>query len=305
MSRKLILNCDDFGQCRAANEAIIGLLEEGLASSASIMAPAPAFREAAEWCRQMGEGISIGAHLTLTSEFPGWRWGALTGAASLCDSEGFLPPDLDSFEQNADAHDVRREINAQFRAIREAGVSVTHADNHMGSLYGLATGRSFLPLVLWQCSRRGIPFRLFRCIWEKDAFLSSIPNASRTLAKIVAVADLLAVPLPDYLVSHPYLLEEGETYASFKATMVAKLYELPAGITETYVHPALPDREMERIIPSWKKRTWEHRLLRDEDFRYALRDADIQLATYRDVAIEQKRSRWKAVRRLPQLFMSK
>jgi len=45
----LVINCDDFGQSPAMNAAIMHLLEEGLVSSATIMAPAPAFREAAEW----------------------------------------------------------------------------------------------------------------------------------------------------------------------------------------------------------------------------------------------------------------
>ncbi|SDS90113.1 hypothetical protein SAMN05444162_2559 [Paenibacillaceae bacterium GAS479] len=298
MTKRLILNCDDFGQCRAANEAIFGLLEEGLASSATIMAPAPAFREAAEWCRRQGDKVSIGAHLTFTSEFPDWRWGALTGAASLQDRDGFLHPDIEAFERSALAPDVKREMNAQFKAIREAGISITHADNHMGSLYGLATGRSYLPLVLWQCSRRRLPFRLFRRIWEKDVFLASVPNAEQILNKVVALADLLRVPLPDYLVSHPYHVEPGETYSSFKTMMINKLYDLPEGITETYVHPAVQDEEMGRIIPSWEKRTWEHRLLQDGDFRYALQDAGIELATYRDVWREQKRPRWNAMHQL-------
>ncbi|QGG58287.1 polysaccharide deacetylase family protein [Paenibacillus sp. B01] len=289
--KRLILNCDDFGQCRAANEAIIALLEEGLASSATIMAPAPAFREAAQWARRQGDRVSIGAHLTFTSEFPGWRWGSLTGAASLQDAEGFLHPDVESFERRAEARDVKREMEAQFRAVRDAGVRITHADNHMGSLYGLATGRSHLQLTLRECSARRLPFRLFRRIWEQDEFLASIAGAEKTLGKVVLLADLLGVPLPDYLVSHPYHVEPGETYASFKAILCAKLYELPEGITETYVHPAVPDRDMERIVPSWEKRVWEFRLLQDDDFLYALRDAGIALATYRDVAREQKRSR--------------
>ena len=44
---------------------------------------------------------------------------------------------------------------------------------------------------------------------------------------------------------------------SLKAMLIAKLYALPEGITETYIHPAVEDREMVRLIPSWEKRTWE------------------------------------------------
>lgn len=40
MIRKLIINCDDFGQSPAMNQAIMHLLEEGKVSSATIMAVA-------------------------------------------------------------------------------------------------------------------------------------------------------------------------------------------------------------------------------------------------------------------------
>ena len=247
MNRKLILNCDDFGQCRAANEAIICLLEEKLVSSATIMAPAPGFQEAAAWARRTG-AVNIGAHLTFTSEFSGWRWSSLTGAKSLQDGEGCMHATVEAFERNAHPREVRREMQAQFQAIRDAGISISHADNHMGSLFGLATGRSFLPMVLWECSRRRLPFRLFRYIWAKDEFLAAIPDAQQILDGVIVLADALDVRVPDYLVSHPYQQEPGETYESLKAMLIAKLYALPEGITETYIHPAAEDKEMARLI---------------------------------------------------------
>ena len=44
MERRLIINCDDFGQSKAMNEAIRHLLEENKVSSATIMTVAPALR---------------------------------------------------------------------------------------------------------------------------------------------------------------------------------------------------------------------------------------------------------------------
>ena len=151
-------------------------------SSATIMAPAPAFREAAEWCRRTGAS-NIGAHLTFTSEFPGYRWGEPDRREVAADAEGSLHPTVEAFERCADSDEVRREMRAQFQAVKEAGIAVSHADNHMGSLFGLATGRSFLPMVLWECSRRKLPYRLFRRIWEQDEFLASIPEAQATSIK--------------------------------------------------------------------------------------------------------------------------
>ncbi|MGU3471730.1 polysaccharide deacetylase family protein [Paenibacillus sp. D51F] len=300
-SKKLILNCDDFGQSRAANEAIICLLEEKLVSSATIMAPAPGFSEAAAWCRRAG-AANIGAHLTFTSEFPGYRWGSLTGGKSLQDAEGFLHPTVEEFERRVDARELRAEMRAQFEAIREAGIPVSHADNHMGSLFGLATGRSFLPMVLRECSRRRLPYRLFRKIWEQDQFLASIPGAQGILDKVLVLADALNVPVPDYLVSHSYHEEIGETYDTFKEMMIRKLYALPEGIIETYIHPAAPDPAMAAVIPSWEKREWEFLLPQDADFRYAIRDAGIELTTYAEVDRLQRQPRLRSWIRLWRLL---
>ncbi|MDU5143802.1 MAG: polysaccharide deacetylase family protein [Paenibacillus dendritiformis] len=294
---RLILNCDDFGQSPAANQAIIRLLEEDAVSSATIMPPAPAFAEAAEWCRRTGQR-NVGLHLTLTSEFEGYRWSSLTGGPSLHDVSGYLHATVEAFERSAKAPDVKRELHAQFEAARQAGIDISHVDNHMGSLYGMATGRSFLPYILWCCSRWGLPFRLFRRIDKRDHLLASIPGAHQTLRRVAALADALGVPLPDYLLSHPYFIEEGETYDSFKRMLIGKLYELPEGIVETYIHPAVEDRFMAARIPSWEKRVWEYRLMLDDDFAYARRDAGVELTDYRYVRKTRKPVRLRGALRL-------
>ena len=304
MNKYLILNCDDFGQSKAANRAIMHLLEERKVSSATVMPPAPAFEEAAAWCRKQ-KNANVGLHLTLTSEFAGLRWKSLTGLKSLHDESGHMHMTVADFERKADSRAVKAEIQAQFEAVRKAGIAITHVDNHMGSLYGLATGRSYLPYVFRQCSRRGLPFRLPRRIYPKDRFLSSIPDAEKTLAKVVALADALGVAIPDYLLSHPYHIEEGETYDRFKKSIIEKLYDLPEGVSETYIHPAADDEELRKIIPSWEKRVWEYKLMLDDDFGYALRDAKVTLTTYRYVRENRKRPRLVSALSLLKLMVRK
>jgi predicted glycoside hydrolase/deacetylase ChbG (UPF0249 family) len=234
---------------------------------------------------------NIGLHLTFTSEFADWRWSSLTGHPSLHDDSGYMHMTVEEFEKKADPRAVKAEMRAQFEAVRKAGIAISHVDNHMGSLYGIATGRSYLPSVLWQCSRRRLPFRIFRHIYEKDPLLASIPNAKEILAKVVVLADALGVAMPDYLLSHPYPIEPGETYDTFKQSLIDKLYELPEGVCETYIHPGIEDEQMLRLIPSWQKRAWEYRLMQDEDFAYALRDAQVILTDYRYVHEKLRRPR--------------
>ena len=297
----LIINCDDFGQSPAMNEAIMHLLDERRVSSATIMAPAPGFEQAAEWCRRRKQA-NIGLHLTLTSEFDALRFPSLTGHPSLHDKDGFLYRTVEEFERGADASAVAKELEAQLQAVRRFGIPLTHADNHMGSLYGIATGRSHIPQALMKCAKWGLPFRLFRKVQQDDPLLASIPGVEQAARKAAALAGTLGVAIPDYLLSHPFGVEEGETYESFKQSIIAKLYRLPEGISETYIHPAVPDAAMQADIPHWEKRVWEYRLMLDDDLQEAMADAGVELVDYRFVRRPGRASRqgaaWSLARQL-------
>ncbi|MEC0371700.1 polysaccharide deacetylase family protein [Paenibacillus chibensis] len=290
MGKKLILNCDDFGQSPALNRAIMALLEEKKVSSATIMAVAPGFEEAAAWTARRNQP-NVGLHLTMTSEFDALRWRSLTGDPSLHDESGYQYRTVKEFEQGADAKAAMKEIDAQYERARKAGIAISHVDNHMGSLYGMETGRSLLPQTLWKVSRWKLPMRFFRHIYKEDPLLGSLSGIERPVARVVALADALGVPIPDYLLSHPFGIEEGETYDSFKQSMIAKLYHLPDGVCETYIHPGVEDAWMLANIPNYAKRVWEFKLPFDEDFGYALRDAGVELTDYRYVQEHLKRPR--------------
>lgn len=98
MERRLIINCDDFGQSKAMNEAIRHLLEENKVSSATIMTVAPGFEEAASWAARRRQS-NVGLHLTLTSEFEALRWRSLTGHSSLHDASGHQYRTVPEFER--------------------------------------------------------------------------------------------------------------------------------------------------------------------------------------------------------------
>lgn len=304
MERRLIINCDDFGQSPAMNQAIMHLLEEGKVSSATVMAVAPGFEEAAAWCAQRQQ-LNVGLHLTLTSEIEALRWASLTRHPSLHDATGNQYKTVKEFELGASAGPVLKELEAQYQLARRAGIRISHVDNHMGSLYGVETGRSLIPHMLWKARRWKLPARLFRYIHPEDPLLSSLSNIERPVALASGLADTFGVPIPDYLLSHPYRMVEGETYDSFKRSIIAKLYKLPEGVCETYVHPGVEDEWMQAYIPSWEKRVWEFRLLFDNDFDYAMKDAKVILTDYRYVEQYLRRPRGRSAVKLMRSLMGK
>jgi chitin disaccharide deacetylase len=127
-TRYLIINCDDLGSSHAANVACLKAMDDGIATSATLMVPCPWAREAAD----MFKGRDVGVHLTLTAEYPGYRWRSLTGAPSLHDHDGFLPARTKDAVKAAKPEDVRAECAAQIEQALSWGVDVTHIDAHMG-----------------------------------------------------------------------------------------------------------------------------------------------------------------------------
>ena len=90
--RYLIINADDFGMSHSTNQAVIELLKNGYISSASIMMPCPWASEAA-YFSQENPDLSVGIHLTFTSEWKCYKWGPATVSHktdSLTDDYGFF-----------------------------------------------------------------------------------------------------------------------------------------------------------------------------------------------------------------------
>ena len=127
--RLLIINCDDVGSSHAANLACHEAMTSGVATSGTLMVPCAWAREAVD----MFAGLDLGVHLTLTAEYPGYRWRSLTGGRSLHDADGFLPSTAAAVFARAQVDEVHAECRAQIEQALAWGVDVTHLDSHMGA----------------------------------------------------------------------------------------------------------------------------------------------------------------------------
>lgn len=266
-ARAVIINADDFGMCHAANTAVSGLLDAGHIDSATLMVPCAWAPEALAFAASRTD-LDVGVHLVLTSEWTDYRWRPLTGSATtLVDDTGYFPADALAVEQHAATDDVAVEIAAQLQAALDAGADVTHLDNHMGSVYGLLTGRDFLAPVLELAARHGLPFRLPRVMEGADAALT------RRLERAGAAADALGVEIVDRLWTHPFEEVPGESYDQVREGFLALLRAVPVGVTEIYLHPMVDDDELRAVVDfAAVKRGHELRLLADPLVREAIAD---------------------------------
>ncbi|MEV4392765.1 polysaccharide deacetylase family protein [Nonomuraea sp. NPDC049607] len=284
--RLLIVNADDYGMSRSANLGITSLLRAGAISSATVMTPCP-------WAPQAvaeAAGFDVGVHLTLTSEWEGYRWGPVTRdrpVPTLVDETGYFFRDCASFERSADPDEVRVEIVNQIRKAVALGLDPSHADNHMGSLYGLATGRHFLDVVLSVCAEFGLPFRLPRSL-EGTGAPEELEPVAQALA---AMADEAGVVILDRLWSLPFQQADGEDYESLKKDMIGLLRSLRPGVTEIYIHPFEDTDELRAIMPGAAKRGWELALFTDPDVREVLDGEDVKLIGWLDLRAAQRGER--------------
>lgn len=136
-SKVVIFHVDDAGMSYESNQGTKTSIEQGIASSCSIMMPCPWAADMAKHAIEHPE-FDAGLHLTLTSEWKAYRWGPVAGKTqvpSLVDKEGNLWSSVEEVVQHATADDVEKEIRAQIDRALTLGLQPTHMDSHMGTLF--------------------------------------------------------------------------------------------------------------------------------------------------------------------------
>ena len=283
----LIVNADDFGMCKSANEAVFELFESGNLLSSTIMMPCPAAEDAVKFSIAHPE-YAIGIHTTLTSEWKTYRWKPLTEGKSLLDGEGFMWKESCMVEKNAKYDEIEKEVRAQIDKALEMGMKPSHIDNHMGSLYGNKTGRfSLLKLAYKICSDYKLPYRMFIKA-DKRVLPAGTPlfllNAAAKMslhwAKKYNVKTIDYLLFPDWGTKE---MKNCKSYEEYRKLILDIWINIPDGITETFVHPALESDELKSIMGSWKHRVWEYELLKDPYTHKFLEDNGVKLISYREV----------------------
>ncbi len=295
MPKFLIVNADDFGMCKSANEAVFELFREGNLLSSTIMMPCPTAKDAVEFSVANPQ-YAIGIHTTLTSEWKEYRWKPLTDGKSLLDEEGFMWHESDLVEKNAKTSEIEAEVRAQIDLAHSMGMKPSHIDNHMGSLYGNRTGRfGLLKLAYKICGSYGYAYRMFIKA-DKSVLPAGVPLFALKAAAALSKhwAEKYKVPVIDYLLFPDWgvmnkklnLGKSGDfqkDYLKYREEILKIWTSIPEGITETFVHPALNTPELRSITHSWYQRVWEYQLMKDPYTHKYLKDHGITLISYRDL----------------------
>lgn len=275
--RVVIFHADDIGMCHASVEAYKGLIEFGLLSSAATMVPCPWFPQTAAYLRDhqaQYAHIDMGVHLTFTSEWDGYRWGAISGQASdgsLADSEGYFYRSTAEAQQHATAAAVTAEIRAQVERATAAGIDITHIDSHMGTIFA----PEFLPAYFQLASEYQIPPFVVR---PNEEMLRHMGSAADSMLQTLAYVQEMGFPVFD----HIHMMSLGEPENRLDQAK-AGLDSCPAGLSMFLIHPCIDTPELRAIAPDWRCRVGDYELFRSEAWRTYIEESGVHVIGYRQL----------------------
>lgn len=220
MIQRVIINADDFGLSAEENRTIIRAFQQGLISSATLMANMPAFEEACALARKHGLEGRIGLHFNLTYGRP--LSSAIRRQSRLCNAAG-------EFDLNLARHRlwlpattrraIEGELQAQWQRCLDHGIRPSHIDSHQHVHNILPVGE----VVARFAARQGVPLRLARNLGRnlnlpKRLFKALLNHRLRSLGH--ASADHVCTPLDLHhgllpaggtleVIAHPTPLRQG------------------------------------------------------------------------------------------------
>jgi chitin disaccharide deacetylase len=132
---QLLIRLDDIGMNHSVNMALQKMAATGWPISASVQFACPWYQEAVEILKKNPQ-ITVGVHLTLTSEWKNYRWGPILGQTavpSLVDTAGYFYQSTRAFARSGYKLDeVEKELSAQIERALRTGLKITYIDPHMG-----------------------------------------------------------------------------------------------------------------------------------------------------------------------------
>ncbi|MGX6570705.1 MULTISPECIES: hopanoid biosynthesis-associated protein HpnK [Cupriavidus] len=224
----MIVTADDFGLHPAVNEAVELAHRDGVLNAASLMVGAPAVADAVERARRL-PSLRVGLHVVLAdgpATLPRARIPDLVDAEARFGSAMALDGCRFFFLPRV-RRQLAAEIRAQFEAFAATGLPLDHVNTHKH----FHLHPTVLSLIL--SIGRDYGLRAMRLPREQGAPLPLRP----WLALLRRRLDRAGIAHNDYVVG---IARSGQMD---EAALLQALAQLPAGVGEIYLHPAVVSGE--------------------------------------------------------------
>ena len=272
-ARAAIVHADDIGMCHAANVAFWEDHTAGIVTSGSVMMPCPWVPEMAAWCRAHSEA-DVGLHLTLTSEWVGYRWRPISTcdrASGLIDEDGYMWRSVEALHRHMDPDAAAAELRAQVALALESGIDVTHIDTHMGAVAHPELALAYTALM----REYRIPAMLPRLSAHDLEARGIDPRTGQAMAQAWEQVAALGLPVLDRVLD----LAEGTAPEAYRRGFDS----LPTGLSHAIVHPAAPGYDVEAITRSAPQRIADYRMMLDPALKAYVAEQGIYLVGYRQL----------------------
>ena len=280
VARFLIVTADDFGLHPALNEAVQRAAQGGVLSAASLMMGAPATADAVRRARELPQ-LRVGLHLVLADGralLPPSQLPDLVDAQGRLSARMFLSA-LRCFFLPQVRRQLAAEIRAQFEAFRRTALPLDHVNAHKH----FHLHPTLLEIIL--AVGRDFGLRTMRVPHEPLWF------AARGSGGAGAAAAALLRPWTAMMrqrlrasgiACNDQIFGIGSTGAMDEATLLEILARLPAGVSEIYLHPAVPVPGTVSATMAGYRHADELTALLSARVRLAVSRPDIVRGGYRD-----------------------
>ena len=290
--RRLIINADDFGLTAGVNRAIVEAHENGVVSSATLMANGQAFAQAVSLARSTPR-LGVGCHVVLVDGAPLLPQ---TQVHSLLDGSGNSAGDA-RFREGISkfgalamlgrlaADEIEAEATAQIRKLQASGIPVTHLDSHKHTHLFPRVLRPLLQAAQ-RCGVRAIrnPFERMQgsqlaaspSLWRRWAEVGVLRGFARQFRDAVQQA---GIATPDGTLA---IVATGTLNDRLLRLMVENL---PEGTWELVCHPGYNDADLQGIRTRLRRsREQELRILTAQSTRDLLAANGVEMVSFRDLA---------------------
>lgn len=265
MSRRLIINADDFGRSRSINEAVLRAHREGVLTSASLMVNEPDCAEAVALAKQ-NPRLGVGLHLALLCGHSALPREKIPGLVNECNEFSNDPVGVGFryFAQHGLREQLRAEIREQFARFRATGLPLDHVNGHLHM--------HLHPTVFAILMEESESFGIRHLRLTRESFWMDVPLArGRRLYRAVhamiyfLLAGRVRARLRQQQIKHTERVFGLLQNDRVDETYVLKLLELlPAGDSELYSHPSLDKfkHEFDALVSPRVKALLEQRAIR-------------------------------------------
>ena len=246
ISRRLIVNADDFGLSQSVNEAVIRAHREGILTTASLMVNEPEFDGAVKLAKENPQ-LGVGLHLTLLKGHSALPPAKIPGLVNARGEFSYRPvaTGFRYFFKRSLRDQLRAEIYAQFEKFHATGLPLDHVNGHLH----LHLHPTVFRILMEDVAQLRIRYlRLTRDCLTRSRRMARGRWLYRMSHALIYewLSGLARKPLHQHGIKHAEitfgLLQNGQVNEEY---ILKLLPELPPGDSELYSHPSLDEFKAE------------------------------------------------------------